>query len=231
MTSLKAETDNICHSLQQGDFCYVLDASPVRPPSSLCLHTRDEMRERGYRSIVISTEILNVESLNTQRWDHSLIQSIWSGLESQSMVQLHLWLEANQALSSEQRLTQFTNDFLLTALCEQPTVIFLDSVDVLLDFPHITDVLWAWIEHCCELRDTYLTYHHLSFAVFGTSQRFHKARKDNHLLAAQVQSTLKVTVFTKEQTLLVEKSEEKPYSDKHMVGLPTSLASQLSFST
>jgi len=228
MTSLKADTDNICHSLQQGDFCYVLRGCAVRPPSSLCLHTRDEMRKRGYRSLIISTEILNADLLKTQSWDRKLIESIWSGLEShQGMAQLYLWLEVHQALSPEQRLMQFTNDFLLNEFCEQPTVIFLDSVDILLGFPNVTDVLWAWIEHCCELRDTYLTYHHLSFAVFGSSQRFRMAISNNHLLADRIKNTLKVKIFAKIKTSLVEKSGEKPYSCQNTVGLPILVTSSL----
>lgn len=209
--NFNSKTDNICYSLQQGELCYVLSNKPVRPLSSLCVNTQNQMEQKGYRSIVISAAALNLTAANAQSWDVTLLTSIWQGLQPHNMAQLDHWLAVNQHLSSKDRLMQFASELLLTALCEQPTVILIDNFDIFIDASDLVDTLWAWIEHCCDLRDTYLTYHQLSFAIFASTQRARSIGSTRSLSADPCSSALRIKIIANPKPI----HAKKPYSWKH----------------
>ncbi len=104
-----------------------------------------------------------------QTWDQHIITSIWQSLHPHNAPWLSQWLGTTANLSSQQRLIQFADDLLLSDLCEGPLLICFDSIDGLADSPCALNELLAWIAHCYELRDTYLTYRHLSIVAFGTA--------------------------------------------------------------
>lgn len=161
----------LCYSLQQGKFCYVaqpLDSSNSTENLSLCKRTSVEMENRGYCSIVIQAQSIVTDNPHNSQdnWDQKFIQAIWHSLHSTD-TRLSRWLETTAHLSHRDRLTAFASDLLLNEICAMPFVILIESIDALCALPSAADDVFAWIEHCYELRDTYLTYHHLSFAVFS----------------------------------------------------------------
>lgn len=188
--SLSPVTTDICHALQQGKLCCVTRAQssrqssrqasqPSNQPPSLCDHTRNEMIARGYRSVMIQLSTLIgpfSDPLNNQperqpstpiKWDKYLIKVLWDSFYPNNHVRLSNWLKTTEALSPRERLIQFSDDLLLSELCGSPITIFIDSIDLLVDVPAAMSDMFAWIDYCYELRDLYLSYHHLSFAVFG----------------------------------------------------------------
>lgn len=178
---------SLCHSLQQGKFCYVLKKKAIENTSnghsagpSLCERTQAEMHSRGYHSIFIQTRSLAKKPKNQHTWDQQLIQAVWHSLHQTNPTQLARWLAATTELSARERLAAFTSDLLFNEICATPFVVFIEDIDALsvsaaassteesvTAKTAIEDILF-WIDYCYELRDTYLTYHHLSFAVFGS---------------------------------------------------------------
>ncbi len=162
----------LCHSLQQGKFCYVAqpsDRSSSTEKFSLCQRTSAEMESRGYRSIVVQAQSIVTDNSNSQdNWAQRFIQSVWQSLYSTDLIQLSRWLEVTVHLSHRDRLLAFASELLLNEICAKPFIILIENVDVLRALPSAAGDVFAWIEHCYELRDTYLTYHHLSFAVFSS---------------------------------------------------------------
>ncbi|MEL6161037.1 MAG: hypothetical protein AAFQ40_01610 [Cyanobacteria bacterium J06623_5] len=168
-------SDDICYALQQGKFCYVAGAQSSKVPP-LSMRTLKEMEYRGYRAVLLSLRSLMPtfhaqarEPVGTHpKWECNVITAIWQQLRPTQSDILDQWLRTTELLSPRQRLAQFASDLLLLDLCEGPIVIILEGMDRQIEALGVMDALFQWIEHCFELRDTYLTYHHLSFAAFGT---------------------------------------------------------------
>ena len=165
MSAHPAPTD-LCYALQQGQLCYVSRMQPT-DQQSLCLHTRDEMEARGYRSSVIHLSTLSGSPHAQTEWAKQLIKELWYTFYPSNRGRLSQWLESTESLSSKERLIQFSHDLFLSELCEAPMTILIDTIDPLANVPNAISDLFAWIDYCYELRDTYLSYHHLSFAVFS----------------------------------------------------------------
>ncbi|MEL6902692.1 MAG: hypothetical protein AAFP07_17250, partial [Cyanobacteria bacterium J06606_4] len=171
-------SDDICYSLQQGKFCYVVDA-PSSQTLSLSEKTFQEMVRRGYRAVLLPLRSL-VPAVQAEAplsagteptWESSIITAIWEQLHPAKSDFLTQWLSTTEVLSPRQRLMQFASDLLLLDLCEGPIVIIFEGLDKQIEALGVVDALLQWVEHCFELRDTYLTYHHLSFAAFGTGSK------------------------------------------------------------
>ena len=173
---LQRSDKTLAHTLQQGKFCYVVDFEPQagrKPSPSLCQRTITEMAHRGYQNVVInlnrpcSKTPSSPNATTHYSWDSRLIQAIWAQLHPHQSAQLTRWLKEKETLCASQRLAEFASDLLLTELGEQPIIIFIEQVENLLTIPTAIETLLDWIGHCIELRDSYLTYHHLNFAVFS----------------------------------------------------------------
>ena len=170
MSTHSVPTD-LCHALQQGQLCYVSRVTPAEQ-HALCLHTYREMELRGYRSSVIRLSALKTQPHAQANWDSYLIKELWHTFYPTNRTRLSQWLNAAKPLSPKARLIQFSDDLLLSELCEAPITILIDTIDTLIDNPSAINDIFAWISHCYDLRDTYLSYHHLSFALFGQSDLF-----------------------------------------------------------
>lgn len=146
------------------------------------------MRCRGYRNIVIKVcEIIDRLQIE-QLWETCLIKLLWERLNTRdhsgghdkndkdtasnnhagSLEWLSRWLATTQQLSPPQKLARFASELLLNELCEQPIIIFIEQIEQLLSVPNAVETLFHWIDYCTELRETYLTYHHINFALFST---------------------------------------------------------------
>lgn len=165
----KVPTD-LCYALQQGQLCCVAGLSPYRQ-HAMCSEACSEMEKRGYRSIVLQLSPLSKRLSVGVEWDKYVIKHLWHSFHPTNGVRLAQWLKATEALSPQERLMAFTNDLFLSDLCESPMAIFIDDMDAIANIPFAVSDLFAWIEYCYELRDTYLSYHHLSFAVFSGHKR------------------------------------------------------------
>ncbi|MGD1866700.1 MAG: hypothetical protein ACFB0D_19285 [Phormidesmis sp.] len=169
MASSHLEKD-IYLELQQGKFCHVLEpAASIR--TLLSQDICRGMCDRGYRTVSIG-DAPNQDSPSQdsahQTWDKHIILSIWQGLHPGSSAWLSQWLITTSHLSARQRLMRFADELLLSDLCEGPLLICLCNIDGLMTQSLAIETLLAWISHCYELRDTYLTYRHLSIVAFGT---------------------------------------------------------------
>ncbi|MEL6554906.1 MAG: hypothetical protein AAFQ63_15790 [Cyanobacteria bacterium J06621_11] len=186
--SASSITTDLCHALQQGKLCYVSGIQPNKQ-QSICAYTRDEMTVRGYRSIVLQFSRLSYWQQTEMRWDEYLMKELWYSFYPTNQARLSQWMATTNTLSPKERLIQFSNDLFLSELCEAPMTILINTIDTLVDVPFAISDIFTWIEHCYELRDTYLSYHHLSFAVFdqadlskSDSQKvLHNHRKSGYL--------------------------------------------------
>lgn len=177
------ETSALCHSLQQGKFCYVVEKKGIKAKetqmlskqSSLCQQTQAEMENRGYYSIVLQLRSLTDRASKAQsskaqsRWSQQFIAAVWHSLHPADHSRICRWLATTAELSERDRLIAFTSDLLFNEICATPFVVFIEDIDALLSLPSALEDILFWIDHCYELRDTYLTYHHLSFAVFSSN--------------------------------------------------------------
>ena len=162
-------THKLCLELQKGKFCYVTGPKPINRP---CV----EMAQRGYRTLVVSIRKLHNTTQANANWDRQIILSLWRSLHPHHPNQLRKWFKATADLSPKARLIQFAHDWLLNDLCEGPFLICLDNIDGLAHIPGaIADTL-DWITYCYQLRDTYLTYCHLSMVIFGSTGLTEKTR-------------------------------------------------------
>ena len=164
----------IAHTLQKGSVCHIFESQQSQP--SLCTQVQTQMERRGYRNVVIKMcEITNhpqVEHL----WETCLIKTLWahlnthgySGSHAGSLEWISRWLATTQQLSPAQKLARFASELLLNELSEQPLIIFIEQIEQLLLVPNAIETLFHWIDYCTELRETYLTYHHINFALFST---------------------------------------------------------------
>ena len=153
---------NLCFELQKGKFCYVLESSTANC-RKLCRLTHKEMMRRDYRSILIDVQTSAIA------WDQNIITAIWQRLHPQNEAWLVQWLSTTADLSSQQRLTQFADDLLLSDLCEGPLLIQFMNIDSLLKDSLTTQIFLDWVGYCYELRDAHLTYSHLSIVAFGSA--------------------------------------------------------------
>ena len=165
MSACPTPTD-LCHALQQGQLCYISRIT-TKEQHSLCGCTRDEMAIRGYRTSIIRLSTLANRPHAQKEWDKHLIKELWYTFYPTNRARLSQWLGWARSLSPRERLIQFSNDLLLSELCDTPITILIDTLDTLTDHSGATSDLFAWIDYCYDLRDTYLSYHHLSFALFA----------------------------------------------------------------
>ncbi|MEL6488552.1 MAG: hypothetical protein AAFQ95_01205 [Cyanobacteria bacterium J06621_3] len=167
VTMLSHLTSQLCLELQRGKFCYVTGPRPLTRPS-LCQHTCVEMTQRGYQVVRVAMPAPQNAPRTNASWDRHIIGSIWQTLHPDDRTQLTKWLETTQHLSPLARLNQFASELLLSDLCEGPFLLCLDNIDGLFNIPGALEGIMDWIACCYELRDTYLTYRHLSIVVFGS---------------------------------------------------------------
>ncbi|MEL6351249.1 MAG: hypothetical protein AAFR58_05750 [Cyanobacteria bacterium J06627_28] len=175
----------IAHTLQKGTVCHIVESQPSQP--SLCKKVQTQMCRRGYRNIVIKTCEITDRLQIEQLWETCLIKILWEHLNTHDQSDhrdrkhdksyasshsgrlewLSRWLATTQQLSPTQRLARFASELLLNELCEQPVIIFIEQIEQLLSVPNAIETLFHWIDYCTELRETYLTYHHINFALFS----------------------------------------------------------------
>lgn len=165
---------NLYLELQKGKFCYVSESTTLAC-QILSKATCHAMTQQGYRSLSVSTltsppaDLKKNTSSAEQTWDQRMITAVWQGLHPNDMNWLSQWLDTTAQLSIQQRLVRFADELLLSDLCEGPLLICLDNIDNLRSHPSAINELLDWITYCYELRDTYLTYRHLSVVAFGTA--------------------------------------------------------------
>lgn len=168
---------DLLDALQHGHFAYVLGPRQVGK-SSLRIQTRHRLTQLGYQCVTIHANQLtdSLQNDDAASWQMGLICAIWEGLYSTYSDGFLQWVQATAGLSGAaegassqlERLENFVQAFLVTALEKASVVILIDEVDALLDSPFAYD-FFSWVERCHGRRVMEPAFRNLNFAVFGTA--------------------------------------------------------------
>lgn len=152
--------------LKRGEFCYVLNSRQMGK-SSLRVRTQKRLSEEGIACAEINLQQIGSQNLTADQWYFSVIDSLIEGLELWDRVDLDLWWEERDRLTSACRFGEFLHRVILELIPGQ-VAIFIDEIDSVLGL-EFRDDFFALIRDCFNNRSTIQAYRRLTFALFGVA--------------------------------------------------------------
>ncbi len=157
--------DALFDALQQGEFCYVLNARQMGK-SSLLVQTLKRLRQQHICVLALDLTTLGNRQITAEQWYASLIHALAEG--AGLTFDLMAWWEEVAALSLIKRLDLFLDKVLL-AQVQAPIVIFLDEIDTVLGLEFCSDDFFALLRTCYNRRSVQPAYQRLTFALLGVA--------------------------------------------------------------
>jgi WD40 repeat protein len=151
--------------LKAGQYCYVLNARQMGK-SSLKVRVLQRLRSEGIACASVDLQGIGI-SATEEQWYFGIISRIARSLDLHRQVDLNQWWLAQPLLSPLQHWVLFIESLLLPSI-PQPIVVFIDEVDVTLNFQFRDDFFGV-------LRETYNrraddpAYRRLTVALFGVA--------------------------------------------------------------
>ncbi len=159
----QADTD-LYEALKQAEYCYVLTSRQMGK-SSLMVRVAERLRLDGAAVVVLEMTGIGT-NLNVEQWYNGLLNKIGRNLGLNR--QLRKFWQENKELGTLQRWIQAIRSVVL-ADSQQPLVICLDEIDVVLSLPFSTDEFFAGIRECYNNRTQDSDLQRLTFCLIGVA--------------------------------------------------------------
>ena len=165
---------NLYKALQQGEFCYILNARQMGK-SSLMVRMMNHLNHEGFSCGAIDMTRIGSENVTPEQWYKGIAIELWRSLGLFGKVNLKTWWNERKDLSPVQRLSHFIEEVLLVALADEDSsnldklVIFIDEIDCVLGLEFSVNDFFALIRSCYNQRTLDPNYHRLTFALFGVA--------------------------------------------------------------
>ncbi len=154
----------LCESLLNGEFCYVLTSRQMGK-SSLMVRTVRRLREDGVSVAVLDLTAIG-QNLTIEQWYDGLISRLGQQLKLEDEL-LAFW-ENHFELGPLQRWTSALGDVVLKHIASE-VVIFIDEIDIVRSLPFSTDEFFAAIRECYNRRAHEPMFNRLAFGLLGVA--------------------------------------------------------------
>jgi GAF domain-containing protein len=149
---------DLYEGLKAGEFCYVLNSRQMGK-TSLRVRTLHHLQAEGIVGVAIDLNKIGSQEITPDQWYAGLMRRLVTSFNLP--VDLRSWLRDREYLPPVQRLSEFLEQELLTAVSEK-VVIFIDEIDSILSLGFRTEDFFAFIRACNE-------YNRLTFALLGVA--------------------------------------------------------------
>jgi WD40 repeat protein len=178
-------------ALERGELCLVL-APRQTGKSSLMVHTRARLRDKGVRVGVVDLQPLGSQP-DPARWFNDVVFQIEDSL--QLATDTLAWWEQNQRLGPMQRFLKFLEDVVLGEI-QGNMALFFDEIDSVLNLPFADD-FFTTLRSFYNFRSTKPELKRLSFALLGVAMAS-ELIKDRTRTPFNIGTSIQITDFTPE---------------------------------
>ena len=163
--------------LQQGEFCYILNARQMGK-SSLMVRMMRHLQREGYRCAAIDMTRLGSENVTPEQWYKGFTLELCRSLGLLRNINLKTWWNERRDISPVQRLSQFIEEILLGEIISENNnqdssasklVLFIDEIDSVLSLNFQVNDFFALIRSCYNQRSLNPDYQHLTFVLLGVA--------------------------------------------------------------
>ena len=161
---LRSADTTLLRSLQEGEFCYVLDARQMGK-SSLMIRTKAALQAQDYRAVILDLATIG-QNVSEEQWYYGLLILVADQLDLVQELR-EFWLQ-NKEISPLQRWLSALRQVILPQ-SEQPLVIFIDEIDAVRSLPFSADGLFIGIRACYNHRSHDPDFHRLTFCLLGVA--------------------------------------------------------------
>ncbi|TAF52203.1 MAG: GAF domain-containing protein [Oscillatoriales cyanobacterium] len=148
---------DLAAAIVAGEFCYIFDA-PQTGKTSLQQRVAQQLREeQGYRCMFLDLTRLRGREIDRQQWYMGIARLLLRGLDLD--LDFRAWIEERSFLPPVQYPCELLEDVALRQI-EQPIVIFIDDIEVVLDLMFRVDDFFALLR-------SYQRHPQLRFVVAG----------------------------------------------------------------
>jgi hypothetical protein len=158
----KADFD-FYQGLKEGMLCYVLNSRQMGK-SSLQVRTMASLKKEGFACVAFDLTELCVNNVTEDEFYSGFISHLASELNLE--IDLQDWWYKHSLIHPSLRLSKFVEEVILQL--EQDIVIFVDEIDILLNFSFKNDFM-AFIRSCYHKRIEKRSLNRLTFALLGTA--------------------------------------------------------------
>ncbi|HEY9676185.1 MAG TPA: GAF domain-containing protein [Waterburya sp.] len=146
--------------LRAGEFCYVLNSRQMGK-TSLRVRTMHKLQADGIACTAIDLTKIGSQDITPDQWYAGIIRNLVRGFKLSEQLELRAWLHDREYLPPVQRLSEFIEQVLLSAI-SQHIVIFIDEIDSALSLNFKADDFFAFIRSCHD-------YERITFALLGVA--------------------------------------------------------------
>ncbi|GAA5315256.1 MAG: hypothetical protein AseanaTS_04600 [Candidatus Pelagadaptatus aseana] len=162
----EADTE-LFDALLNREVCYVFNSRQMGK-SSLLLHTKKALSERGYHCAFIDLSRIGSVQINQEQWYAGVISEIWRGLALGATNAMLQWWNQQGEISPAARFANFLDHISnLDPDCQY--ALFFDEVDSVLSLPFAADDFFAVIRACYNKRAEKPQLENIQFAFFGVA--------------------------------------------------------------
>ncbi len=151
--------------LQQGEFCYVLNSRQMGK-SSLRVQTMQKLRAQGVVCASIDLTGFGTQGITPEKWYGGVIKALVSDCKLE--LNWRTWWKQQDPATPVQRLHTFIDQVLLQDI-QQPIVVFIDEIDLILSQDISADDFLALIRFFYNQRVDRPDYRRLTFALLGVA--------------------------------------------------------------
>ncbi|MDB9511227.1 AAA family ATPase, partial [Kamptonema animale CS-326] len=154
-------------ALRLGQLCYILNTRQMGK-SSLRVQIMKKLQAEGFACTAIDISVISNSQITLEQWYAGFAYLLVSGLNLLDKVNIRTWWRERELLSPVQRLSEFINEVLLTAISEK-IIIFIDEIDSVLDLQFDSSTFFAIIRTCYNKRADSSDYQRLNFVLLGVA--------------------------------------------------------------
>lgn len=161
-------------ALKRGEFCYVLNPRQMGK-SSLMVRMINHLQHEGVCCAPIDMTRIGSETVTPDQWYKGIASELGRRFDLRGKMNLKVWWQEREDLSSVQRLSEFIEEVLLgevgieAGVPSKPLVIFIDEIDSVLDLNFPVNDFFTLIRSCYNQRSLSPAYQRLTFALFGVA--------------------------------------------------------------
>lgn len=155
---------DLCNSLLQGEFCYVLTSRQMGK-SSLMVRAVKRLRQEGVTVAVLDLTAIG-QNLSLEQWYDGLISRLGRQLDLED--ELLDFCEQHSQWGPIQRWVAAIEQVVLARIPGQ-VVIFVDEIDIVRSLPFSTDEFFAAIREFYNRRSREVSFNRLAFGLLGVA--------------------------------------------------------------